>query len=97
VCSVNSSFLGSSRGLGVNSNFLRLRRKKNKCNGTASSISSVSSTSDGSERAVTTEGDLLADADSMACRQSDMPSNNDNAGSKMVLYPFLSSLNILVY
>ncbi|CAN6208649.1 unnamed protein product [Urochloa humidicola] len=80
----NSSFLGSSRGLGVNSNFLRLRRKKNKCNGMAGSISSVSSTSDGSERAVATEGEFLADADSMACRQSDMPSNNDNAGSKMV-------------
>ncbi|CAN6190992.1 unnamed protein product [Urochloa humidicola] len=80
----NSSFLGSSRGLGVNSNFLRLRRKKNKCNGTAGSISSVSSSSDGSECAVATEGDLLADADSMACHQSDMPSNNGNAGSKMV-------------
>ncbi|CAN6179280.1 unnamed protein product [Urochloa humidicola] len=72
----NSSFLGSSRGLGVNSNFLRLRRKKNKCNGTAGSISSVSSSSDGSERAVATEGDLLADGDSMACHQSDMPSND---------------------
>jgi len=44
----------------------------------------VSSTSDGSERAVATEGDLAADADSMACRQSDMPANNDNAGSKVV-------------
>lgn len=51
----------------------------------ASSISSVSSTSDGSERAVATEGDLVADADSMSGRQSDMPSNNDNIGSKMVL------------
>ncbi|KAJ1258087.1 hypothetical protein BS78_10G046800 [Paspalum vaginatum] len=78
----NSSFLGSSRGLGVNSNFLRLIRKKNKGNSTTTSISSVSSTSDGNERAVATEGDLATDADSMACRQSDMPSNNDNAGSK---------------
>ncbi|XP_066383440.1 mediator of RNA polymerase II transcription subunit 13-like isoform X1 [Miscanthus floridulus] len=80
----NSSFLGSSCGLGVNSNYLRLRREKNKCNSMASSISSVSSTSDGSERAVATEGDLVADADSVFGRQSDMPSNNDNIGSKTV-------------
>ncbi|AQL02787.1 polymerase II transcription-mediator3 [Zea mays] len=80
----NSSFLGSSCGLGVNSNYLRLRRKKNKCNSMASSVSSVSSTSDGSQRAVATEGDIVADADSMSCRQSDMPSNNDTLGSKMV-------------
>jgi mediator of RNA polymerase II transcription subunit 13 len=51
----------------------------------ASSVSSVSSTSDGSQRAVATEGDIVADADSMSCRQSDMPSNNDTLGSKMVL------------
>jgi mediator of RNA polymerase II transcription subunit 13 len=50
----------------------------------ASSISSVSSTSNGSEHAVAAEGgDLSADADSMACHQSDLPSNI--AGSKMVL------------
>jgi mediator of RNA polymerase II transcription subunit 13 len=85
VSSANSSFLGSSCGLGVNSNYLRLRRKKNKCNSMASSVSSVSSTSDGSQRAVATEGDIVADADSMSCRQSDMPSNNDTLGSKMVL------------
>ena len=85
MSSVNSSFLGSSCGLGVNSNYLRLRREKNKCNSMASSISSVSSTSDGSERAVATEGDLVADADSVFGRQSDMPSNNDNIGSKTVL------------
>ncbi|KAG8086379.1 hypothetical protein GUJ93_ZPchr0010g8621 [Zizania palustris] len=80
----NSPFLGSSRGLGVNSNFLRLRRQKNsKYNSMASSISSVSSTSNGSEHAVAAEGgDLSADADSMACRQSDLPSIV--AGSKMV-------------
>jgi hypothetical protein len=54
--------------------------------------SSVSSTSDGSEHGVATEGDLLADADSMVCRQSNMPSKNDNAGSKMVLYSIPSSL-----
>ncbi|KAL6846903.1 hypothetical protein ACP4OV_022756 [Aristida adscensionis] len=79
----NSSFLGSSRGLGVNSNFLRLIRQKNrKGNTMASSISSVSSTSRG-DRAAATDGDLLADADSLACRQSDMPPNNDNAGGKM--------------
>ncbi|KAL6647791.1 hypothetical protein ACP70R_015228 [Stipagrostis hirtigluma subsp. patula] len=83
----NSSFLGSSRGLGVNSNFLRLRRQKNKGNSIASSISSVSSTSNGSDRAVATDGDLLADADSVACRQSDMPSNNDNAGGKVSKRP----------
>jgi len=51
----------------------------------ASSISSVSSTSDGSERAVASEGDLVADADSVFGRQSDMPSNNDNISSKTVL------------
>ncbi|XP_044946122.1 mediator of RNA polymerase II transcription subunit 13-like [Hordeum vulgare subsp. vulgare] len=82
----NSSFYGSSRGLGVNSNFLRLRRQRNSSsNGMASSISSVSSTSNGSEHAVAAKGgDLLADADSTACRQSDLPLNNDIAGSKMV-------------
>uniref|UniRef100_A0A0A9BZZ9 Uncharacterized protein n=1 Tax=Arundo donax TaxID=35708 RepID=A0A0A9BZZ9_ARUDO len=48
--------------------------------------SSVSTTSNGSDRAVATKGDLLAVADSITCRQSDTPSNNDNAGSKMVLY-----------
>ncbi|XP_006655580.1 mediator of RNA polymerase II transcription subunit 13 [Oryza brachyantha] len=81
---LNSSCLGSSRGLGVNSNFLRLRRQKNNnYTSTASSISSVSSTSNGSEHAVAAEGgDLSADADSMACHQSDLPSNI--AGSKMV-------------
>ncbi|EEC79315.1 hypothetical protein OsI_20152 [Oryza sativa Indica Group] len=80
----NSSCLGSSRGLGVNSNFLRLRRQKNSnYSSMASSISSVSSTSNGSEHAVAAEGgDLSADADSMACHQSDLPSNI--AGSKMV-------------
>lgn len=80
----NSSYLGSSRGLGVNSNFLRLRRQKNSnCNGMANSISSVSSTSNGSMHAVAAKGgDLLADADSTACHQSDMP--NDVSGSKMV-------------
>ena len=51
----------------------------------ASSVSSVSSTSDGSERAVATEGDLVADADSVYGHLSDMPSNNDNIGSKTVL------------
>ena len=52
----------------------------------ASSISSVSSTSNGSEHAIAAKGgDLLADADSAACRQSDLPLNNDIAGSKMVL------------
>uniref|UniRef100_A0A453D4Q8 Mediator of RNA polymerase II transcription subunit 13 n=1 Tax=Aegilops tauschii subsp. strangulata TaxID=200361 RepID=A0A453D4Q8_AEGTS len=82
----NSSFFGSSRGLGVNSNFLRLRRQRNNnSNGMASSISSVSSTSNGSEHAVAAKGgDLLADADSTACHQSDLPLNNDIAGSKMV-------------
>ncbi|VAH37395.1 unnamed protein product [Triticum turgidum subsp. durum] len=50
-----------------------------------SSISSVSSTSNGSEHAVAAKGgDLLADADSTACHQSDLPLNNDIAGSKMV-------------
>ncbi|XP_044968116.1 mediator of RNA polymerase II transcription subunit 13-like isoform X1 [Hordeum vulgare subsp. vulgare] len=82
----SSSFFGSSRGLGVNSNFLRLRRQRNNnSNGMASSISSVSSTSNGSEHAVAAKGgDLLADADSTACHQSDLPLNNDIAGSKMV-------------
>ncbi|XP_037444717.1 mediator of RNA polymerase II transcription subunit 13-like isoform X1 [Triticum dicoccoides] len=82
----NSSFFGSSRGLGVNSNFLRLRRQRNSnSNGMASSISSVSSTSNGSGHAVAAKGgDLLADADSAACRQSDLPLNNDIAGSKVV-------------
>lgn len=72
----------------MNSNFLRLRRQKNSnSNSIASSISSVSSTSNGSEHVVAAEGgDLLADADSLACHQSDLPSNNDIAGSKMVLY-----------
>jgi len=51
----------------------------------ASSVSSVSSTSDGSERAVATEGDLVADADSVYGHLSDMPSNNDNISSKTVL------------
>ncbi|KAF7004086.1 hypothetical protein CFC21_019335 [Triticum aestivum] len=82
----NSSFFGSSRALGVNSNFLRLRRQRNNnSNGMTSSISSVSSTSNGSEHAVAAKGgDLLADADSTACHQSDLPLNNDIAGSKMV-------------
>ncbi|VAH52681.1 unnamed protein product [Triticum turgidum subsp. durum] len=82
----NSSFFGSSRGLGVNSNFLRLRRQRNNnSNGRTSSISSVSSTSNGSEHAVAAKGgDLLADADSTAFHQSDLPLNNDIAGSKMV-------------
>ncbi|SPT20291.1 unnamed protein product [Triticum aestivum] len=81
----SSSFFGSSRGLGVNSNFLRLRRQRNNnSNGMTSSISSVSSTSNGSEHAVAAKGgDLLADADSTACHQSDLPLNNDIAGSKM--------------
>lgn len=82
----NSSFLGSSRGLGVNSNFLRLRRKRNSnSDGMASSISSVSSTSNGSGHAIVAKGgDLLADADSTARHHSDLPLNNDVAGSKMV-------------
>ena len=69
----------------MNSNFLRLRRQKNSnYSSMASSISSVSSTSNGNEHAVAAEGgDLSADADSMACHQSDLPSNI--AGSKMVL------------
>ena len=71
----------------MNSNFLRLRRKRNNnSNGMASSISSVSSTSNGSEHAIVAKGgDLLADADSTACHQSDQPLNNDVPGSKMVL------------
>jgi mediator of RNA polymerase II transcription subunit 13 len=71
----------------VNSNFLRLRRKRNiNSDGMASSISSASSTSDGSEHAVVAKGgDLVADADSTARHHSDLPSNNDVAGSKMVL------------
>ena len=71
----------------MNSNFLRLRRQRNSnSNGMASSISSVSSTSNGSEHAVAAKGgDLLADAASTACHQSDLPLNNDIAGSKMVV------------
>jgi mediator of RNA polymerase II transcription subunit 13 len=79
----------------VNSNFLRLKRQKNKCNSMASSISSVSSTSNGCDHTVATEGDLLADGDSMACHQSDMPFNNDNTGSKLVLFIILK-LSFLV-
>ena len=71
----------------MNSNFLRLRRKRNSnSDGMASSISSVSSTSNGSQHAVVAKGgDLLADADSTARHHSDLPLNNDVSGSKMVL------------
>ena len=74
----------------MNSNFLRLRRQRNNnSNGRTSSISSVSSTSNGSEHAVAAKGgDLLADADSTAFHQSDLPLNNDIAGSKVVLCCF---------
>jgi mediator of RNA polymerase II transcription subunit 13 len=52
----------------------------------ASSISSVSSTSNGSGHAIVAKGgDLLADADSTARHHSELPLNNDVAGSKMVL------------